>query len=55
MKTASDIRAEGQTITRAEVEEIDRKFRTEIGGVYEYVGASIRQQHSHLFENEGTK
>lgn len=32
-------------LTRAEVDAITRKFRTEIGGIYIFVAAAIEYQH----------
>lgn len=46
--TADKIARDRATITRAEVERLADKFRTQIGGVYEVVAAALERDHAHL-------
>lgn len=45
MKTATQIRAEGEALTPEAVALIAAKFREEIGGVYEVIAARIELDH----------
>ncbi|MEP6477821.1 MAG: hypothetical protein ABJB03_00390 [Rhodoglobus sp.] len=47
MKTAEQIRADGRAMTPTHLERISHVFRNEIGGLYEFVAATIEQQHPH--------
>jgi hypothetical protein len=54
MKTAAEIRAAGRQLTRDQADRITDGM-ARCGLAYDLLAAVIRQQHAHLYKDEGTK